>query len=128
MPTRTRYTDLHFRFTFTHNNVRQFYTSGFDLGEAFEKLNVPVKNFKVYGDLPGEVINRLNRKFGVVTEAGNSPDDNNDDGGRSRPTSTPTAPHRDPTGQSRNSLADIVKSMVDKDPGDKKMAEIAEEL
>ncbi|KAH0131147.1 hypothetical protein KCU67_g16802, partial [Aureobasidium melanogenum] len=39
-----------------------------------------------------------------------------------------TAPHRDPTGQSRNNLADTVKGMVDKNPGDKKMAELAEQL
>ncbi|KAG9698284.1 hypothetical protein KCU95_g13409, partial [Aureobasidium melanogenum] len=127
-------------FTFTHNNIRQFYTSGFDLGDAFEKLNTPVKNFKVYGDLPGEVVNRLNRKFGVAVEAGAVPhnNDGNNDGGPlpaiSKPPSSstasakPTAPHCDPPGQSCNSLADIVKSMVEKNPGDQKMAELAERL
>lgn len=136
------------RFTFTHNNVRQFYTSGFDLGDAFENLDIPVKNFQVYGDLPGEVIERLNRKFGVAAEAGATPNNNNNDNGGGPASATsipassaaaspgtpssasakPTAPHRDPTAQSRNSLADIVKSMVDKNPGDKKMAELVDQL
>ncbi|KAH0155170.1 hypothetical protein KCU82_g10764, partial [Aureobasidium melanogenum] len=129
-------------FTFTHDNIRRFYTSGFDLGDAFEKLNIPVKHFEAYGDLPGEVIERLNRKFGVVAGAGATPDDNNDGGPAPAPsvpaTSTspssaaasakPTAPHRDPTGQSCNNLADIVKGMVEKNPDDKKMAELAEQL
>ncbi|KAH0087682.1 hypothetical protein KCU60_g14185, partial [Aureobasidium melanogenum] len=129
-------------FTFTHDNVRRFYTSGFELGDAFEKLNIPVKHFEAYGDLPGEVIERLNRKFAVVAGAGSTPDNDNDGGPAPAPsvpaTSTPpssaaasakpTAPRRDPTGQSRNNLADIVKGMVDKNPGDKKMAELAEQL
>ncbi|KAG9552436.1 hypothetical protein KCU71_g12298, partial [Aureobasidium melanogenum] len=129
-------------FTFTHDNVRRFYTSGFDLGDAFENLNIPVKHFEAYGDLPDEVIERLNRKFGVVAGARATPGTNNDGGAApassvpatSTPPSSaaasakPTVPHRDPTGQSRNNLADIVKGMVDKNPGDKKMAELAEQL
>lgn len=126
-----------FRFTFTHDNVRRFYTSGFDLADAFENLDIPVKNFQVYGDLPGEVIERLNRKFGVSADGGTSSDKNNDGGAApasSASTSSksasanPTAPDRDPTGQFRDNLADIVKNMVDKNPGNEKMAELADQL
>jgi hypothetical protein len=59
-----------FRFTFTHKNVRKFHTSGFDLGDAFAGLNLPVKNFQIYGDLPGEAIEHLTHKFGVSAGAG----------------------------------------------------------
>ncbi|THX89860.1 hypothetical protein D6D05_00943 [Aureobasidium pullulans] len=55
-------------FTFTHNNVRRFHTSGFDLADAFAGLGIPVENFEVYGDLPGEVIECLTRKFGAAAK------------------------------------------------------------
>ncbi|THY19499.1 hypothetical protein D6D01_07047 [Aureobasidium pullulans] len=55
-------------FTFTHNDVRRFYTSGFDLADAFEGLEIPIENFQIYGDLPGEVIERLTRKFGAAAK------------------------------------------------------------
>jgi hypothetical protein len=68
------------RFTFTHKNVRKFYTSGFDLGAAFEGLRIPVKNFQIYGDVPGEVVERLNRKFGVGSGATPTNKENNNQG------------------------------------------------
>jgi hypothetical protein len=111
-------------------------------------LNIPVKNFKIYGDLPGEVIERLARKFRIAPEV--VPDDkkSNDQGpapttststsssaksipATSSNTSTaspePTALPRDPTDQSRNGVAEFVKSIADKNPGDKGMMRIADQ-
>jgi hypothetical protein len=137
------------RFTFTHKNVRRFYKSGFDLGDAFEGLSIPVKNFQIYGDLPGEVIERLNHKFGVGVAA--TPENKEGDNEGPKPatstsppstassppaasnTSTPTSPKsttspRDPTGQSRNHLADIAKGLADKNPEDEGMMKLANDL
>jgi hypothetical protein len=121
------------RFTFTHRNVRRFYKSGFDLGDAFEGLNIPVKNFQIYGDLPGEVIERLTRKFRDAVGA--TPDDKKSDDQDPATSSNvfpatpePTALPRDPTGQSRNDVAEFVKSIADKNPGDKGMMKIVDQL
>lgn len=140
------------RFTFTHKNVRKFYASGFDLGDAFESLNIPVKNFQIYGDVPGdvpgEVIERLNRKFSIAAKADAPPHDNksNDQGPKpatsvsvpstanspndastsasvSASSQPTTHPHR-PTSKFRNKLDDLVEGMVE----DKKMMELAELL
>jgi hypothetical protein len=115
-------------------------------------LNVPVKNFQIYGDLPGKVIERLTRKFGVGAGAKAPSDDQkpNNSGPKSTDsvpasstatsptaassdTSTPASPKpatpaRDPTGQSRNDVADFIKSMAGKNPDDKKMMELADRL
>jgi hypothetical protein len=112
-------------------------------------LNIPVKNFQIYGDLPGEVIERLTRKFRVAAET--TPDDKKSDDqdpvpttstsasstARSTPATSsnaspaspePTALPRDPTGQSRNDIAEFVKGIADKNPGDKGMMRIADQL
>ncbi|KAK6004638.1 hypothetical protein QM012_008500 [Aureobasidium pullulans] len=124
-------------FTFTHNNVRKFYTSGFDLCDAFEKLNITVKNFQVYGDLPGEVIRRLNRKFAVAAGAKTSSDTNNNDSGPLPDTSVPvpisasfdSSPSaHNLVGKAGNELVDLIKRMADKHPNDKKMAELAHQF
>jgi hypothetical protein len=132
------------RFTFTHKNVRRFYRSGFDLGDAFEGLSIPVKKFQIYGDLPGEVIDRLNRKFGVGVTGTHTKKEGSDRGPTPATSSTatsspaasnastaaspkPTTP-RDPTGQSRNDVAHIAKSLADKNPEDKEMMKLADDL
>jgi len=117
-------------------------------------LNIPINNFQIYGDLPGEVIERLNRNFGIGASAGAGASSN--DKGNNKPGAKPTAsvpassttssspavstgtstpasdesntPPRHPTGQSRNDVADFVKSMAEKNPGDPKMMELAEQL
>jgi hypothetical protein len=137
------------RFTFTHKNVRRFYKSGFDLGDALEGLSIPVKKFQVYGDLPGEVIERLNRKFGVgiavtpdnkegsnegpvpTTSVSNSSAATSSPAASSNASTpvspTPTTP-RDLTGQSRNHLADIAKGLADKNPEDEGMMKLANDF
>jgi hypothetical protein len=112
-------------------------------------LNIPVKNFQIYGDLPGEVIERLTRKFRVAAQV--APDDKkSDDQGPASTSSTstastarstpatssnespaspePTTLPRDPTGQSRNDIAEFVKSIADNSPEDKGMMRIADQL
>ena len=117
-------------------------------------MNIPVKNFQIYGDLPGEVIERLNRKFGVGASvgAGAPSDDKENHNPGSKPatsvptpstanssttasTSTPssipskpTTPPRDPTSKFRNNLEDFVENMLEKNPEDDKMTELAELL
>jgi hypothetical protein len=76
-------------------------------------LNIPVKNFKIYGDLPGEGPQVPYR----ATSSNTSP-----------ASPEPTALPRDPTGQSRNDVAEFVKSIADKNPGDKGMMRIADQL
>jgi hypothetical protein len=112
-------------------------------------LNIPVKKFQIYGDLPGEVIERLTRKFSVATEvAPNNKKSDDHDSAATTSTSTsstakstlatssnaspastePTVLPRDPTGQSRNDIAEFVKSIVDKNLEDKGMMKIADQL
>lgn len=115
-------------------------------------MNVPIKNFQIYGDLPGEVIERLNRKFGIGAGAKAPSDDKKPNNPGPKPTisvpasstvTSPTAassdtsspasakpatPARDPTGQSRNDLANFVKSIANKNPEDRKMMELADRL
>jgi hypothetical protein len=106
-------------------------------------LSIPVKKFQIYGDLPGEVIERLNRKFGVgITPTPDNKEDSNRGPSTSSTTnsspttsstaSTPASPKpttpRDPTGQSRNDVAELVKGIADKNPEDEGMMRIANEL
>ncbi|KAI4731862.1 hypothetical protein E4T49_00101 [Aureobasidium sp. EXF-10728] len=104
----------------------RFYTSAFDLADAFETLRAPVKTFEIYGDVPGQVIQRLNRKFGVGVQ------DNKDSGTVSSifiPSTTASRPtNHDTTGQRRKRLAELVKGMAAKNPNDKKMAAFAEQI
>ena len=98
------------------------------------------------------MIERLNRKFGMGAGAGALSDDkgNNNPGAKpttsvpassttsssttastSTPTSTPskpTTPPRDPTSKFRNNLEDFVENMMEKNPEDEKMTELAELL
>jgi hypothetical protein len=111
-------------------------------------LSIPVKKFQVYGDLPGEVIERLNRKFGVgVTDTTPTKKEGSNQGSgpatsaftsstanpspatsSNASTPKPTTPPRDPTGQSRNHLADIAKSLADKNPEDEGMMKLANDF
>jgi len=98
------------------------------------------------------VIERLKRKFSTGAKADTSPDNDksNDEGPKpatsvsasstanspttastSTPTSTPskpTTPPRDPTSKFRNNLEDFVENMLEKNPEDDKMTELAELL
>jgi hypothetical protein len=107
-------------------------------------LSIPVKKFQIYGDLPGEVIERLYRKFGVGVADTTLPNEEGSNRGPAPATfstvtsspatssnaSTPASSKatRDPTGQSRNDIADIAKGLADKNPEDKEMMELANDL
>ncbi|KAI4723066.1 hypothetical protein E4T48_00710 [Aureobasidium sp. EXF-10727] len=104
----------------------RFYTSAFDLADAFETLHAPVKTFEIYGDVPAQVIKRLNRKFGV---GGQDSKDSDSTSSAFVPTTIASRPgNHDTTGQHRKTLAELVKGMAAKHPNDKKMAAFAEKI
>jgi hypothetical protein len=53
------------RMTLTKANVRRFCEPAYKIGSAFSALNRPIAHFQLYGDVPSEVVERLEKQFKV---------------------------------------------------------------
>jgi len=53
------------RMTLTKANVRRFCETAYNMSSALLALNCPAAHFQLYGDVPGEVVERLEKKFKV---------------------------------------------------------------
>jgi len=53
------------RMTLTKANVRRFCETAYNISSAVSALNCPVAHFQIYGDVPSEVVERLEKKFKV---------------------------------------------------------------
>ena len=51
--------------TLTKANVRRFCETAYNISSALSALNRPVAHFQLYGDVPSEVVERLEKKFKV---------------------------------------------------------------
>jgi len=107
--------------TLTRNDVKRFHIQGFAFGNALCSLEVPIEHVEIYGDLPTTIVKKLNRKFNVTA---------NPESKSSDVDIPPEAeePVDQATGQSRNSLAEVMQRMAANNPTDGYMAEMARML
>jgi len=57
--------DLPTCYRLTHNRLKTFCMPAYHIGDALNLLECSIKQFMIYGDLPGDVIDGLERKFDV---------------------------------------------------------------
>ena len=53
------------RMTLTKTNVRRFCETAYNISSALSALNCPIAHFQLHGDVPSEVVERLEKKFKV---------------------------------------------------------------
>jgi len=105
-------------------DAKRFHVSGFDIGAALEKLNVPVERFRIFGDLPGAVVASVTKKFATAAARAEEED--------RKAFKIPAPPAPDPTplnpttGQPHNA-SDFIVDYARRNPHDKSAQKMARE-
>ena len=111
--------------TLTRKNFSKFFEIQYIFADAMTSMQRTLKHFEVYGDLPGNVITRLETKFGKVMNRDAESD-------ASAANTSKTLQQRDrideKTGQRHNESAAIFRDLAARDPEDEYMADLARRI
>lgn len=100
--------------TLTRSNFRSFFASQYNFTDAICAMTRSIKHFDISGDFPGEALNRIEIKFGIPLSIA----------GSTVGYQTVGAEVHEETGQSRDSLNDILQRMALRDPGNEHIADL----
>lgn len=101
--------------TVKHSNFRSFFASQYNFADALCAMTRTLKSVDIGGDLPGEALNRIEAKFGLPLSTA----------GSTVGFQTHGAAVHEETGQSRDSLAELLRDMALRDPGNEFIADMA---
>ncbi|TIA09929.1 hypothetical protein D6C80_08353 [Aureobasidium pullulans] len=64
--------------------IKEFFLHSNNIANAISQLTIPVKQFRMFGDVSGNDIQRLYHKFGVIDDHVDEHEDNRDENGQKR--------------------------------------------